>query len=208
MFDFDRAKRDLDSTLSERRLKHSYSVRKKAAELALRYGEDVEKAEIAALFHDFAKEYSVKEINSIIEKMSLNPEIYRDNNALSHGPVAAYVLKEKYFLDDAYILDAIFYHTFGRGNMTGLDKIIFLADVIEDDRNYEGVDLFRLAALHDLDLAVMLFLRSNLLHLLNNGAYIHPDSVNMYNSYLEVLRRFEDCGRNFELYSEGRRNGL
>lgn len=99
------------------RYRHTEGVVAKAQELSLRFGADPEKAEIAAWFHD----------------------AYREVGNLEHGPFAAQKLQEQFGIDDKEILDAIRYHTTGRPGMCLLEKIIYLADSLEEGRDYPGV---------------------------------------------------------------------
>ena len=96
------------------RYEHTLGVMYTAASLAMRYDEDVEKALVAGLLHDVAKNFSTN---------------------LEHGPLGAKIVSEEFGISDQYITDAICYHTTGRPNMTLLDKIIYVADYIEPNRN-------------------------------------------------------------------------
>ena len=103
------------------RFRHTQGVVKMAKELALRWGADPEKAEIAAWFHDTC----------------------RPEGNLEHGPAAAKLLQERYGVDDEDILNAIRYHTTGRPGMSLLEKVIKTADQLEEGRDYPGVEQMR-----------------------------------------------------------------
>ena len=113
----------LRKNLKESRLKHTLGVRDTAVELARRYGCDTEKAEKAALLHDFCKNLSTEESDALVKKYDIGKE-YLGNTALAHSKTAAKVLEYEYGVDDREILGAIECHTVGKPNMNLLEKII------------------------------------------------------------------------------------
>ena len=116
----------LKSNLSEHRYQHTLGVEYTAAALAMRYGADIYKAELAGLLHDCAKEYS----NDVLQDLCGKSDVPKTLHAV-YGPVLA---KEKYGINDAEILASIRWHTTGKANMTLLEKIIYVADFIEPSR--------------------------------------------------------------------------
>ena len=60
-----------------------------------------------------------------------------------HQFAGAYVAEKHFGIEDEDVLNAIRYHTSGRPNMSELEKLIFLADMLEEERSYEGVELLR-----------------------------------------------------------------
>ncbi len=151
----------LEKHLSEKRRKHTYGVRDEILKLAQRWSISAEKAELAALCHDF---FRTEE---------------RENN-LTHGPKAADYLEhnyEKLGLSRDQIqrdlLNAICYHTTGRAHMSELEKILFLADAIEPNRTYGKVEMLRKLAYEDLDKACLETLRATVDYLKIQG--IEPD---------------------------------
>lgn len=153
------------SVLSEKRMLHTAGVIKTALDLAARYGADPEKARIAALLHDCAKEFPKEELlRRTTDSEPILPVL--------HAEVGAMLAHEQYGVTDPEILKAIRLHTTGDANMTKLDKILFLADAIEPGRNYPCVEELRKA--DSLDSAVLLALSRSLCYILNNGGRIHP----------------------------------
>lgn len=152
----------LEEHLKESRLIHTMNVANLAREMAVRFGADVNKAEIAALLHDMAK----------YEK---RPGVNMD---FAHGGIGAEMAKEFFGIEDEDILNAIAYHTTGRAGMSTLEKIIFLADAIEPGRNYPSVDEIRAAAETDLDRACVLSMARTIEHVLEmKGWYLHPATL-------------------------------
>ena len=134
---------DLKMTLSEKRYLHSISTMKKAKELANKYNLDEQIVMLTALAHDIAKEMSSEEYFEYSQKNDIElDEIDKIETIALHGKIGADIAKKKYGFTKE-MQDAICYHTTGRANMTLLDEIIYLADKIEDTRDYEEVKQLR-----------------------------------------------------------------
>ena len=137
--DYDEMYKAIKEKMSEKRFKHVLGVVDTAKMLANLYDEDVEKAQIASILHDCAKEYTREEMERLCtyygyessDNMSKEP-------ALLHSKIGSILANATYGVNDEYVLDAIKYHTTGRKDMTMLDKIIFIADYIEPSRNAEN----------------------------------------------------------------------
>lgn len=188
--DFDSLKKQItayiEKNLKEKRLAHTYSVAAEAVKLAERYGEDTETAEIAALFHDMFRSTPVAALNMYIRQLGL-PKNIMDNPNLSHGKVAAVVMKKDYGIEDEDILNAVSYHTTGRAGMSRLEKIIFLADAIEPGRSYPTVEETRRLAYIDLDRACINSLERTVDYISGIGEYLDPDTINAIKDLKEKL---------------------
>ncbi|MEE0772255.1 MAG: bis(5'-nucleosyl)-tetraphosphatase (symmetrical) YqeK [Anaerovoracaceae bacterium] len=165
----------IEKNLNEKRLRHTYSVAKEAVKLAERYGADAERAELAALFHDMFRSTPVQVLNMYIRQLGL-PESNMDNPNLSHGKIAAAVMKKDYGIEDKELLNAVSYHTTGRAGMTLLEKIIFLADAIEPGRKYPDVEKIRETAYVDIDRACIESLERTVKYVREIGEYLDPDT--------------------------------
>lgn len=142
--------------VSGSRFIHSLGVRKSAAHLARLYGAPVQKAGVAGILHDCAKCMELPRLQAIARRASLvRDPLTLSSNALLHGPVGAEIARLRYHIGDAHILNAIRYHTTGRGGMGLLEMVIFVADAIEPSRNYSGLDNVREQAESDLLLAAL-----------------------------------------------------
>lgn len=151
---------------------HTAGVVKMAAELAQRYGVDVDRAETAALFHDIFR-YLGERAEAFLPESGIKPEDYPNANLL-HGPLAAAYLQQKLGITDREVLDAVWYHTTGRPGMGLLEKILFVADKCEEGRRYPGVETLREAVRQDLDQCVLLILRQSMAHLKEKGEAADP----------------------------------
>ena len=120
----------LKENLSKKRYEHSLLVAKEAKSLAKIYHVDEEKAYLAGLIHDIAKELNEEENNYWIKKGNLADDLKNENyKKIRHADIGAIIAKEKYNLDND-ICNAIKYHTIGNKNMDTLAKIIYIADKI------------------------------------------------------------------------------
>lgn len=174
-------------TIGEKRLNHSLRVMNEAKKLSKIYGEDEEKASMAGLLHDCArysdKSYLLKKAEDF--DIILN-NIYTKNANLLHAPLGEKVAKEEYCIRDKDVLNAIKYHTTGRENMSKLEKIVYLADYIEPNRDFEGIEEIRNLCFKekDLDLALVKSIDNTIIYILNNKQIIHEDTIKARNFLL------------------------
>ncbi|MHC5227230.1 bis(5'-nucleosyl)-tetraphosphatase (symmetrical) YqeK [Enterococcus sp. LJL99] len=170
--------------MSERRFEHVLGVEEMAIALAAKYGASEEKASIAALTHDYAKERPDEEFKLIIERDGFDLELLEYNNAIWHGVVGASIVQRELGINDIEILEAIRLHTTGAAKMSLLDKIIYVADYIEPGRDFPGVQEARELAMRDLDVAVAFETQQTLLHLVKQGKQIYPKTIETYNRWV------------------------
>lgn len=170
--------------MSERRFKHVLGVEEMAIALAAKYGASAEKASIAALTHDYAKERPDEEFKLIIERDGFDLELLDYSNAIWHGIVGASIVQRELGISDVEILEAIRIHTTGAAKMSLLDKIIYVADYIEPGRDFPGVQEARELAMRDLDAAVAFETQQTLLHLVKQGKQIYPKTIETYNRWV------------------------
>lgn len=174
------------SHLSERRFQHCLNVAKAAVELAAKNGADIEKARLAGILHDIMKETPPGEQLKILQSSGIMlTDVERSAPKLWHAISGFAYLRDVLGVKDADILDAVRYHTTGRAHMSVLEKIVFVADFISDERDYEGVGELRKAAHGSLDEAVLAGLIYTIQDLSQNRKPIHPDSLAVYNE--EIL---------------------
>lgn len=116
------------------RYAHTLRVLKKCGEYGRRYGVDLEKLEIAAIFHD----------------------AYRDLGNLEHGPLAAEHLEKDFGVTDPEILEAVRYHTIGHAGLSRLGMVLKLADTLEDGREFSEAPILREKLTDDLEESMLL----------------------------------------------------
>ncbi|MFD0588158.1 bis(5'-nucleosyl)-tetraphosphatase (symmetrical) YqeK [Paenibacillus sp. GCM10027627] len=176
------------SEMPERRWRHTEGVMATSRELAVRFGEDADRAELAAILHDVAKFWPIARQESIITDNGLDQDVLRYDKELWHAPVGAWVAEHEYGVSDEGVLDAIRFHTSGRLGMSKLEKIVWLADYIEPGRDFPGVDAIRKLAAENLDEAVVAGLTGTISYLLTKGLRIYPLSVEARNGLIEEIR--------------------
>lgn len=175
----------LKNNLEIRRYSHSISVSYVAVTLAMVYGGDIDKAMLAGLLHDCAKNIPISEQIEICK----NNNIYLDEYELSHtcvihGKVGAYIAKEFYGIEDDDILNAIYNHVRGRVGMSLLEKIVFIADYIEPERkNITNLDMIRKIAYNNIDETIVLIYNSIIEYLKSKESTIDDFTINVVNYY-------------------------
>ena len=162
--------------LGGKMLLHTLNVGYLSAHLAGVFGCDKDKALIAGALHDCAKELPLDQQLELAKKYS--GELFTEKKLL-HSPAGATFAKEQFGIEDPEILDAICYHTTGRGDMTLLEKIVYLADKIEPSRNYTDLTPIREAAEKDLESAMRMTAAAVKDKFVSQGRDIHPMTLLM-----------------------------
>lgn len=179
----------LHSVLTPKRYIHTLGVAQESLQLAKRYGIDPDKAYMAGLLHDCAKCLTDEEKLELCEKYELElDDILKSQPDLTHSFLGAKIAEKEYGIKDKEILNAISYHTTGRPNMSMLEKIIFIADYIEPNRDYfEGLAKARELAYKNIDEAVIYALESTIKYNKSKKRLIHP----LGTAALEYLKKEE-----------------
>ena len=179
--------------LSPERFRHCMGVEKAAIQLAKRYDVDLEKASTAALLHDYAKELPKQQLLLLARKYNIVvDDIIQTSLGLLHGPVASWLVKEKFKITDVQILDAIKNHTVGAKRMSKLEKIIYLADLIEETREFSGINTIREAAMNNLNEAMRMALTCEVVYTMQHCRAVHPNSIDAYNDLVTSQKEKEN----------------
>ncbi|MBR3756380.1 MAG: bis(5'-nucleosyl)-tetraphosphatase (symmetrical) YqeK [Firmicutes bacterium] len=166
----------IEKNFSEKRKIHTEGVRETAVRLAEKYGVNPEKAEIAALFHDMYRGVPVDVLNYYVKHLELDSK-YIDNANLAHGKIAAIIMERDYGVTDSDIINAVSFHTTGRAGMSQLEKVIYIADAIEPNRRYPGVEELRKAVWQDLDRACLMSINHTINYVSSQGHFLDPDTL-------------------------------
>ncbi|MEG1998369.1 MAG: bis(5'-nucleosyl)-tetraphosphatase (symmetrical) YqeK [Clostridiales bacterium] len=171
----DAIKEYLKNHLKETRYQHCLATAYCAEQLAIRWGVSPADAYLAGLCHDVAKGLSREESLAFLSdhKITLD-ESAMANPALWHAPIGAVLAQELFGVENPEILSAIRHHTIGAAAMTTLEKIIFLADLVEPGRDFAGVFDLRQLVQQDLDEAMAKALSLNLQFITQKGGVSHP----------------------------------
>lgn len=177
--------------LKESRYRHSLGVEDMAVRLAGIHGADAEKAAFAGRFHDIAKNMDNAELNANILKYRL-PEELLDNNALAHSKVGAAILEHEFGVTDADILNAVRFHTTARKGMSLLEELIFVADVVEDNRTYSDLEYYQQLAYSDLDRACYEILEYTIGDLKSKNREIDKDTLEARDWVLQRIKETDN----------------
>ena len=178
----------MQQLLPEKRLKHCLGVEQTAIELAERFGVDREKAGLAGLLHDYAKKLSDEEFLTLIAKYDLDPKLKDWGNNVWHGLVGVYKIREDLGLSDPEILRSIEIHTVGSAQMSDLDKVVYVADYIEPNRDFPGVEEAREIARISLNRAVAYETAHTVEYLAHQGLSIFPRTLETYTAYVGFMK--------------------
>ena len=175
--------------MGAKRYKHSVNVAEMAVTLAKRFGCDEDKAYTAAILHDCRKEIppdlmlkEAKESGFYVDPVEL------DCPKLWHAVAGAYYVKNELKITDEDILNAIRYHTVGRADMSKLEKIVFLADTVSAERDYEDVEKYRKIVLDDLDNGMFMILRWSIIKNVGKMGSIPMCTLEAYNFYAKYKK--------------------
>ena len=181
----------LKASLKPGRYEHSLSVSFTCMALAMRYGYDLDKAELAGLLHDCAKCYDNNSIIAACRNSGMElTEGELQAPSIIHSRLGARMAEEKFGVNDPEILSAIACHTTGKPDMSLLDKILYSADYIEP-RRYKIKDLpaIRRLAFEDLDQALFQIMEGTLRYLKESGTYADIMTQNAYHYYKKQMCR-------------------
>ncbi|MGL4911395.1 MAG: bis(5'-nucleosyl)-tetraphosphatase (symmetrical) YqeK [Romboutsia sp.] len=173
----------LKEILSQRRLDHSINVAICAVKLSEIYGYDKERAYIAGLVHDCAKCLNKNEVDFYVSQYKIElDDLEKDNLALSHSVIGSYIARYEFNIEDEEIISSVKYHTTGKENMNLIEKIIYMADLIEEGRNFNGVyELRELSFNNKLDQALLISFNNTIKFVIDNEQIIHPRTVEARN---------------------------
>lgn len=179
--DYTAAKKLVKSRLSEKRWTHTKNVKKMAVKLAKRWSADPEKAAMAAILHDSAKEMPKQELLQIFADNAIMAESAPQRpSPVWHGIAAAILAETQWGITDPEILSAIRCHTTGKPDMSKLDKILYLADMTSAERDWPGVEELRALEMEDLDRALCDALKRSIDFVEEKDGTLDPESVAAY----------------------------
>ena len=161
---YKKLRKKMKDVMTKSRYEHTLGVEFTAAAMAMRYGVDIDKAELAGLLHDCAKCIDDEEKLDECKKYGVElTDVEKRNPFLIHSKLGAVHAKELYGVKDEEILSAIRFHTTGKPDMTTLEKIIFIADYIEPGRDKAAnLQEIRRMSFVDIDEAMYMILRDTL----------------------------------------------
>lgn len=145
--------------------------------LARIHGADPRKAWLAGLLHDYARELSPQEAIYLARRHGILYENQESSIALLHAPLGAILVKDEIGISDEEVLKAIARHTTGCRAMSVLDKVVYLADLIEPGRSFPALDKLRSTAFVDLDDALRLAVDITVSYVLSRGLPLDEQTI-------------------------------
>jgi len=184
------AEQIIKARLSPHRFQHCLGVAQAAMDLAELYGLDSDKAYLTGILHDYAKNLTIPQLLLAAgQDQQIADEVEKQIPELLHAPVGACLLAEELRIKDEDILEAVRVHTLGSMTMSSLAKIIFIADMIEPNRDmYPDLERLRQLAHLNLDEAMLLGLESTIRYCLEDERLLHPRTVEVRNMFLQKIK--------------------
>lgn len=177
------------SLMGKKRFTHSVNVADMCFKLATIHGEDSVKAYTAGILHDIHKEIDPELMKREVLASGMNVDpVELDTQKLWHGIAGAYFCKTELKIDDEDIINAIRYHTVGRANMSKLEKIVYLGDLVSMERDYPEVEKFRKFTMEDLDNAMFEAMKWSIPNTIGKGGKIPLCSMECYNYYWQYRK--------------------
>ncbi len=190
--DYDRYEKLLRERLSKKRFQHSINVAEECFKLAEKYGADKQRCYLAGMLHDIMKEDLPERQRQYVMDSGLDPDPAEiAASSLWHGIAGGYYVREMLGINDPEIIRAVRFHTVGCARMSMMEKIVFLADMISEDRKYKDVDKMRRYCYEDINVAMSVAL----IYLVNNVCgrcgMIPRYTFDAYNYYLKFNKNKE-----------------
>ena len=164
------------SLLKKSRVAHVLGCRDTAVDLARHWGADVTDAARAGILHDITKALDGPlQLTLCREYGTMLSDFSKKYPKTLHALTGSLVAREVFGENEA-VVTAIRSHTTGRGGMSLLEKIVYVADYMEPNRDFPGVERLRALAYQDMDAALKLGLEMTLEHLARQGSQVSPQT--------------------------------
>ena len=163
--------------LKENRVAHVLGCRDTAVELAKRWGADETDAARAALLHDITKALDGPLQLTLCKEYGILLGAFSKQNPKTLHALTGSLVAQRIFGENDAVVSAIRHHTTGKADMNLLQKIIYVADYMEPNRDFPGVEKLRQLAFTDIDAALKLGLQMTVNMLKEQGREISPESM-------------------------------
>ena len=174
----------LNNALTQSRFEHVLRVEQMSIELAKKNDVDVEKASVAGLCHDYAKQRPDDDFIQVIKKYRLDDLLLQYGNAIWHGEVGYLMVQNELGVTDIDILNSIKHHTTGAKYMSKLEQIVYMADYIEMGRDFPGVEEAREITFNNLADGVAYQTKHTLQYLISANKPVYPKTIDTYNEWV------------------------
>ncbi len=181
--EFRHLERELKSDLPDDLYRHSVRTAETARRMAAKFGVDERRAYLVGLVHDCAKGLPDENLLKMATEFGLDiDEVELAEPYLLHARVGAHLARKKYGVSDESALKAVERHTLGAPEMSPLDKIAYIADMIEPGRSFPNLDAIRKLADEDLDECYVEAYAHTIEYLAKARRPIHPLTVSAWNA--------------------------
>lgn len=179
----------IKSMLSKKRYTHCCNVAEMCKKLAVINGADPEKAFTAGLLHDIHKEIAPEIMKREVLESGFDVDpVELESKPLWHAVASAHYCRTELGITDEDMLNAIRYHTVGRAEMSLLEKIVYLGDLVSAERDFKDVEKYRKYVLDDLDNAMFQVMKWSIPNTIEKGGKIPVCSINAYNYYMSFRK--------------------
>ena len=184
----------LSIRLSKKRFTHSLNVADMAKKLAEAHGyKDPNEAYTAGLVHDCCKELPQAEQLAMVKKSRRNVcEAELKTPALYHAVAGAYYAETVFGFTSEDFLNSIRYHTTGRAEMSELEEIVYMADLVSVERSFRDVEKFRKMAFDDIKKSILEAVKHSISEVMEKGSLIPTQTLEAYNYSTEICRKTEE----------------
>jgi len=190
MLSIEKMRELLKQALPRKRYEHSINVYETALKLGKAHGCDLQRTAVAALLHDCGREIPIRDSLGKARELGLPVDYVEENQPiLLHAKLGAWYARHKYGVEDEEILRAIALHTTGAPDMTKLDMVVFLADLLEPTRDFPHIGELRKLAHEDLRAAMFRAYKNTMNYLLSYDLLVHPNCVAAYNQIAALYRK-------------------
>ena len=168
---------------NKRRINHSVSTAKEMIKYSKKYNINSKQAEYAGIFHDLAKDFSDKKLKRLSLKSGHGIDSFEKYNpTLLHSYVSAYITEQEVSDISNEALSAIANHTLGDVKMSKMEKLLYIIDFSEPERNYPEAKMARRLLNESIEDALFYVVRTTIVYLINENRILHPKSIKLYNN--------------------------
>ena len=179
----------IKSILSKKRYEHCCNVAEMCKKLAEMNGGDSERAFTAGLLHDIHKEIDPEIMKREVLESGFDVDpVELESKPLWHAIASAHYCRTELGITDEEMLSAIRYHTVGKAEMTLLEKIVYLGDLVSAERDFKDVEVYREYVLDNLDNAMFQVMKWSIPSTIKKGGKIPISSINAYNYYMNYKK--------------------
>jgi len=184
----------LKELLPDEVYEHTIKVKDYSYKLSKAYNFDSEKLALTAILHDCGKIYNEGEIISKAEDVGIliTEIMFEDPIELLHAEISGYLAETMFNVKDKDIIHAIKTHSFGADEMGFLNKLLFVADKMNNDYDFEEYQIEEIEHLifidKNLDKAILKLFNILLKSLIKKDRFIHSQIVNSRNKILLSIK--------------------